>query len=112
MSSAFDRRLALSFLAGVGIAATVAASAFAQAIPDKEINRDLVRRALLDTCVYAQAAKEEGAKKDKVVDACQCASTKAMKGVKEEEITAVSTTKSLPDAWYKATTEAYEGCAR
>ncbi len=112
MSSAFFRRHALSILAGVGIAVAVVGAASAQAIPDKEINRDLLRRALLDTCVYAEAAKEEGAKKEKVVDACQCASTKAMKDVKEEEIAAVAIAKVLPDAWYKATTEAYQGCMR
>lgn len=83
----------------------------AQGIPDREVSREMVRRALLDTCVYGEAAKE-GAKKDKVVDACQCASTKAIKGVKEEEITKIGETKTIPDAWYAATTDAYASCKR
>ena len=66
-------------LAGVGAAA-------AQSIPDREVTREGVRRALLDTCVYGEAAKE-GAKKEVIVDACQCASTRALKGVRSEEHT-------------------------
>ncbi|WP_333826071.1 hypothetical protein [Pinisolibacter sp.] len=108
--SSLSRR-ALSILAGAGLAASLVASASAQGIPEKEINRDLVRRALLDTCVYAEAAKE-GAKKEKVVDACQCASFKVMKGVKEEEVAKISSDRSIPDELYNATTEAYATCVR
>ena len=102
---------ALSLLASAGFALSVATGASAQSIPDKEINRDLVRRALLDTCVYAEAAKE-GAKKEKVVDACQCASFKVMKGVKEEVIAKITADKAIPDEMFQATTEAYGSCGR
>ena len=110
MSAAVLRR-AVSILASAGFALTIAGVASAQAIPDKEINRDLVRRALLDTCVYAEAAKE-GAKKEKVVDACQCASFKAMKPIKPEEVAKISSDRAIPDELYTATTEAYESCVR
>lgn len=110
MSSVLIRR-SFALLAAAGLAASLAGAALAQSIPDKEINRDLVRRALLDTCVYAEAGKE-GAKKDKVADACQCASFKAMKGVKEEEVAAVAASRTIPDAWYAATTTAYGTCTR
>ncbi len=110
MSAAVLRR-ALAILAGAGLALTIAGAASAQGLPEKEINRDLIRRALLDTCVYAEAAKE-GAKKEKVVDACQCASFKAMKPIKQEEIAKISSERAIPDELYGATTEAYESCAR
>lgn len=99
----------------VALAATtlvgLASVASAESIPEREMSRDVVRHALLDTCVYGESAKE-GAKKDKVVDACQCASNKAIKGVKDEEITKIAETKSIPDAWFGATTEAFEACKR
>ena len=75
------------------------------------MSRELVRRVLLDACVYAEAAKED-AKKEKVVDACQCASAKALKGVKDEEITKIAESRQVPDAWYSATTEAFPACRR
>lgn len=108
--STFPRR-ALALLASAGLALALAGAASAQSIPDKEINRDLVRRALLDTCVYAEAAKE-GAKKEKVVDGCQCASFKAMKNTKPEEVAKISSDKAIPDELYRATTEAYGTCVR
>ena len=104
-------RRALSFLASAGFALSIVTGASAQSIPDKEINRDLVRRALLDTCVYAEAAKE-GAKKEKVVDGCQCASFKAMKPVTAEEVTKMSSDRVIPDELYRATTEAFGTCVR
>ncbi len=110
MSFAVSRR-ALSLLASAGFTLWVAGSAVAQSIPEKEINRDLVRRALLDTCVYAEAAKE-GAKKEKVVDGCQCASFKVMKGIKEDAVSKISSDRSIPDELYNATTEAYGTCVR
>jgi hypothetical protein len=97
--------LAAATLVGLGSLAS------AESIPDREVSRDMVRHALLDTCVYGESAKE-GAKKDKVVDACQCASVKAIKGVKDEEITKIAESKSIPDAWFSATTEAYATCKR
>lgn len=118
MKSAFLAR-ARSILVIAGTVTVLASAASAQglfpaatpSIPDKQVNRDLVRRALLDTCVYGEAAKE-GVKQEKVVDACQCASFKAMKGVKEEEVTKVAASKAIPDEWYKATTDAYGTCTR
>lgn len=116
MSIAVSRRV-LTLLASAGLALAIAAPAAAQglfsggAIPDKEINRDLVRRALLDTCVYAEAAKE-GAKKEKVADACQCASVKAMKNIKQEDVAKISSDRAIPDDLYRAATEAYGTCTR
>lgn len=110
MSSVVSRR-ALSLLASAGFVLVVAGAAFAQAIPEKAINRDLIRRALLDTCVYGEAAKD-GAKKEKVVDGCQCASFKVMKGVKDEVVTQITSDRSIPDELYNATTEAYGTCVR
>ncbi len=104
------RRLTLA----TALAATVvgfASLAFAQSIPDRELNRDGLRRALLDTCVYTEAAKD-GAKKEVIVDACQCASTRALKGVKEEEIAEVVKSRNLPDALISATAEAFGTCRR
>lgn len=97
--------LATATLIGLGSAAS------AQSIPEQSVTRDVVRHALLDTCVYGESAKD-GVKKDKVVDACQCASSKAIKAVKEEEISKITETKSIPDAWFSATTEAYATCKR
>ena len=104
-------RRAATLLASAGLAVSIALPAAAQSIPEKEINRDLVRRALLDTCVYAEAAKD-GAKKEKVVDACQCASFKAMKGVKDDAVSKISSDRAIPDDLYRATTEAYDSCVR
>lgn len=100
-----------AILASAGLAAVLALPAVAQGIPDKEINRDLIRRVLLDTCVYAEAAKE-GAKKEKVVDACQCASFKVMKGVKDDAVAKITSDRAVPDDLYRATTEAYGTCTR
>lgn len=117
MSTAVVRRH-LSVVASLGLALSLSTAAFAQntlagegSIPDKTINRDLVRRALLDTCVYGEAAKE-GAKKEKVVDACQCASFKVMKGVKDEVVAKIAADRSVPDELFRATTEAYGTCVR
>ncbi|MDK9694944.1 MAG: hypothetical protein OEL76_00975 [Siculibacillus sp.] len=110
MFSVVSRR-APSLLLGAGLCLAVAGAAFAQGIPEKEINRDLIRRALLDTCVYAEAAKE-GAKKEKVVDGCQCASFKVMKGVKDEIVGRITSDRAIPDELYDATTEAYGTCVR
>ena len=104
-------RRAAAVLASAGLAVSIALPAVAQSIPEKEVNRDLVRRALLDTCVYAEAAKE-GAKKEKVVDACQCASFKVMKGVKDDAVSKISSDRAIPDEMYRATTEAYDSCVR
>jgi len=103
----------------IRLAVAVAATTFvglgsiasAESIPDREVSRDTVRHALLDTCVYGESAKE-GAKKDKVVDACQCASVKTIKNVKDEEITKIAESKSIPDAWFNATSEAFVACKR
>ena len=108
MSSVVLRRAA-ALLAGAGLLVSLVATAVAQGIPDKEINRDLIRRALLDTCVYGEAAKE-GAKKEKVVDGCQCASFKVMRGVKDDVVGKISGDRSIPDDLYHATTEAYGTC--
>jgi hypothetical protein len=114
---------AVAVLAG-GLAAS------AQSIPVSKASRELVRRVLLDACVYQETAKmepeAEGGDKDKakssadkrsaaqqkIVDACQCASTRAMKPVKDEEVAKVDETRQVPDAWYAATTEAYPACRR
>lgn len=94
--------LAVLALAGV---------ASAQSIPSHDYNRDLVRRAILDNCVYGESARE-GIKKERVVDACQCAATRALKGVKDDEMQKVAADKSIPDAWYNAASEAFDSCKR
>jgi len=104
--------------------ATVSNAAFAETIPQAKVSRELVRRVLLDACVYQESAKEEpeagkegkpdarSAKQQKIVDACQCASTKAIKPAQDEEIAKVEETRQVPDGWYAATTEAYATCHR
>ncbi|MCE1237031.1 MAG: hypothetical protein LWW93_11820 [Hyphomicrobiales bacterium] len=109
-------------------------AAAAETIPQSKASRELVRRILLDACVYQEAAKEDfdadkpdekadakakskaaniiSAKQQKIVDACQCASTRAMKPVTDEEIVKVDENRQVPDAWYSATTEAYASCKR
>ena len=117
--------------ASLALAALLAAGglAAAESVPTSKASRELVRRVLLDACVYQESAKEEpdadaadkdkakaanalSAKQQKIVDACQCASTRAMKPVKDEDVTKVDETRQVPDAWYAATTEAYAGCRR
>lgn len=110
MSPVTVRRFLRLSLSALVVGASLA-PALGQSLPEREISRDLLRRALLDACVYAEAAKED-AKKDKVADACQCAANKAMKPIKEEDVANVVKTKAIPDAWYGATTEAYAGCVR
>lgn len=111
MSSVVLRNvLSLVFAAGLAGAAS-AQSVFSSEIPDKEINRDSIRRALLDTCVYGESAKE-GAKKDRVADACQCASFKVMKRVGDEEVAKIVSDRAIPDEMYAATTEAFATCTR
>ncbi len=101
------------------------AAAVAQSIPPSKASRELVRRMLLDACVYQENAKEEpstddkpikpdvlSARQQKIVDACQCASTRAVKPVKDEDIAKVDETRQVPDSWYTATTEAYGACRR
>lgn len=111
--------LAVLVLAGAQVSTAVA-----QTIPQAKVSRELVRRVLLDACVYQESAREEpgaakdakpdarSAKQQKIVDACQCASTKAIKPAKDEEITKVEESRQVPDAWYSATTEAYPSCHR
>lgn len=116
-----------SLAAVVLLAGGVAASA--QSIPVSKASRELVRRVLLDACVYQESAKlepeAEGDDKDKpksadkrsavqqkIVDACQCASMRAMKPVTDAEVAKVDETRQVPDDWYAATTEAYAGCKR
>ena len=108
MSLTVSRRL-LSLVASAGLTLSLVGAAAAQGIPEKQINRDLIRRALLDTCVYGEAAKE-GAKKEKVVDGCQCASFKVMRGVKDDVVGKITSERSIPDELYNATTEAYGTC--
>ncbi|MER2605616.1 MAG: hypothetical protein ABTQ29_07305 [Siculibacillus sp.] len=108
MFAKLSRTLLLGALSAAVLAPVVAS---AQSIPPAQVSRELVRRVLLDACVYAEAGKED-VKKEKVVDACQCASHKALKGVKEEEIAKIAENRNVPDAWYSATTDAYEGCRR
>lgn len=101
------------------------AAAVAQSIPPSKASRELVRRMLLDACVYQENAKEEpstddkpikpdviSARQQKIVDACQCASARAVKPVKDEDIAKVDENRQVPDAWYAATTEAYGTCRR
>lgn len=103
--------------------------------PPSKASRELVRRVLLDACVYQENAKEDAAAEDKpektekaekpevkanklsakqqkILDACQCASTKAIKPVKDEDVVKVDENRQVPDAWYQATTEAYATCKR
>lgn len=117
-------------------AAPVAAPAVAAVTPPpSKASRELLRRVLLDACVYQENAKEDAAadeksektekaekpevkanklsaKQQKILDACQCASTKAIKPVKDEEIGKIDEHRQVPDAWYQATTEAYATCKR
>lgn len=79
--------------------------------PERQVTRDLVRRALLDDCVYTESARE-GANKDKVVDMCQCASARAIRGLKDEDIATLAETKEVPDAWLAATRDALPACTR
>lgn len=101
------------------------AAAVAQSIPPSKASRELVRRMLLDACVYQENAKEEpstddkpikpdviSARQQKIVDACQCASARAVKPVKDEDIAKVDESRQVPDAWYAATTESYGTCRR
>ena len=101
------------------------AAAVAQSIPPSKASRELVRRMLLDACVYQENAKEEpssddkpikpdviSARQQKIVDACQCASARAVKPVKDEDIAKVDESRQVPDAWYAATTDAYGTCRR
>ncbi len=103
--------------------------------PPSKASRELLRRVLLDACVYQENAKEDApaddkpekaekaekpevkanklsAKQQKILDACQCASTKAIKPIKDEEIVKIDENRQVPDAWYQATTEAYATCKR
>lgn len=125
------RAVAVLRAASVAVLALVAfdVAAAAQSIPQSKASRELVRRILLDTCVYQESAKMDvdedadakakakaanavSAQQQKIVDACQCASTRAMKPVKDEEISKVDESRQVPDAWYAATTEAFAGCKR
>ncbi|NLH81587.1 MAG: hypothetical protein GX458_12180 [Phyllobacteriaceae bacterium] len=100
-------------------------AAVAQSIPPSKASRELVRRMLLDACVYQENAKEEpssddkpikpdviSARQQKIVDACQCASARAVKPVKDEDIAKVDETRQVPDAWYAATSDSYGACRR
>lgn len=111
--------LAVLLLAPLAGAATAAETA----PPINKVSRELVRRVLLDACVYQETAKDvpdaadakpdaRSAKQQKIVDACQCASTRAIKPVKDEEIAKVEETRQVPDGWYAATTESYPACHR
>lgn len=103
--------------------------------PPAKASRELLRRVLLDACVYQENAREDAAteekpekaekaekpevkanklsaKQQKILDACQCASTKAIKPIKDEEIVKIDENRQVPDAWYQATTEAYATCKR
>lgn len=94
-------------------------------LPSVKASRELVRRVLLDACVYEESAKEEpatdgkppkpdavSARQQKIVDACQCASTRALKTAKDEEILKIDESRTVPDVWYAATGEAYPGCRK
>ena len=116
-------------------AAPAPAAAPVVTAPPAKASRELLRRVLLDACVYQENAKEDAAteekgektekaekpevkanklsaKQQKILDACQCASTKAIKPIKDEEIVKIDENRQVPDAWYQATTEAYATCKR
>ena len=101
------RTTGLATLAVLALSGAVSA----QSLPAHDYNRDLIRRAILDNCVYGESARE-GIKKERVVDACQCAATRALKGVKDDEMKQAVSAQTVPDAWYNAATEAFEGCKR
>lgn len=116
--------LRVASLVVAALASFQGVAAAAESIPQAKVSRELLRRVLLDACVYQESAKEDpdaakdakpdarSAKQQKIVDACQCASTKAIKPVKDEEITKIEENRQVPDAWYAATTEAYPTCRR
>jgi hypothetical protein len=116
-------------------AAPAAPAAPVVTAPPAKASRELLRRVLLDACVYQENAKEDAAaeekaekvekaekpevkanklsaKQQKILDACQCASTKAIKPIKDEDIVKIDENRQVPDAWYQATTEAYATCKR
>jgi hypothetical protein len=88
-----------------------AVPALAASSGEVEAGRDQVRRIILDVCVYGQSGKE-GMKQDVIVDRCQCASNRVMKGLKAEEIAAAAEAKDVPGAWNTAAEEAFAGCGK
>jgi hypothetical protein len=88
-----------------------AVPALAASSGDAEAGRDQVRRIVLDYCVYGQSGKE-GLKQDVIVDRCQCASNRVMKGLKAEEIAAAAEAKDVPGAWNTAAEEAFAACGK
>lgn len=117
--------LGLIALDGAAVAAETPAPAKVESLPPAKASRELVRRMLLDACVYQENAKEEpstedkpikpdviSARQQKIVDACQCASARAVKPVKDDEIAKVDESRQVPDSWYASTTEAYGACRR
>lgn len=105
---------------GVGVVALVAAmgagGAFGQSIPEKTVTRDLVRRLLVDACVYSTHARaaqagEKTEKKD-FVEACQCGASRFIKGVADPDIAALQGQSQLPDAWGRAVETGAVECKR
>lgn len=80
----------------------------AEAVPDKPLTRDLVRRALMDSCVYGLNARQE-VDKVKLVDGCQCAANVFMKDVKDADY---ATLTELPAAWIQTVQEKSGHCPK
>lgn len=86
----------------------VAAPAAAQ---DKTIDKDFVRRALLDNCVYTMVSRE-GVNRNSMIEACQCASTRAAKEIRDEDLQGLSERSRIPDAWVRAVQASFPQCGR
>lgn len=105
-------------LASLAVAIALAAgsmvqggAAFAQSIPEKTVTRDLVRRLLVDSCVYSISARAEADRKV-VVDACQCSSAKFIKGVDDKDIAELQGRAELPGEWVRTVEAGTAQCGK
>ncbi|MEJ1159391.1 hypothetical protein [Prosthecomicrobium sp. N25] len=103
---------ALRLTGGIAAATVLLAAglAGAQAV-EKTIDRDYVRRALLDTCVYTENSRKD-ADKMKIVDACQCAAQRVMRGVKDPDLAGLTESSRIPDAWMRELLGSVPACAK
>ena len=89
----------------------VAAAVPAAVAQEKEINKDFVRRALLDNCVYTMATRE-GVDRKSMIEACQCASGKTAREIKDSDLTGLTERSRIPDSWVQAVQASFATCRR
>ncbi len=81
------------------------------AVFDPPMTKNLLRRALLDRCVYSEAEREAVDKKQ-LISSCQCAATRVAKDIPDSAMEGLDAGSRLPQAWIEALRSEVSACVK